>query len=91
MIAGFMAMTAFLSMWLNNSATTSLMVRTIVPLRCWKVATVLNSTFGRPVQVPIALAILHQIKEATGESTQLLERYTTHHQFIFDDLNDSLR
>ncbi|ELR21246.1 sodiumdependent dicarboxylate transporter [Acanthamoeba castellanii str. Neff] len=45
----FMAMTAFLSMWLNNSATTSLMV-------------------------PIALAILHQIKEATGESTQLLKR-----------------
>lgn len=48
-LGGFMAMTAFLSMWLNNSATTSLMV-------------------------PIALAILHQIKEATGESTQLLKR-----------------
>jgi hypothetical protein len=35
---------------------------------------VLRSTLGRPVQVPIALAILHQIKEATGESTQLLKR-----------------
>lgn len=73
LLAAFMGLTAFISMWINNTATTSLMVGNFTMLCVSPISHCLT-------QAPIALAVLNQMNQHVTQGDEDVELTEVPHQ-----------